>query len=248
MLALIMAAGTGRRLAGSGYDVPKVLLRFGGRSLLERHVTLLERAGVDRLVVATGYGAQSVERELARLSPSPAVQTVHNPAYHEGSMVTLWQCRAALESGEDVLLMDADVLYDARLLAPLLGSPHRNCLLIDRGFEPGEEPVKVCVREGRAVELRKQIDPELVYDYEGESVGFFRLSGEAARHLAAIAGRYVRRGLRGAPHEEALRDLVRGEAGGPFGFEDVTGLPWIEIDFPEDVRRAGTKILSRLMG
>lgn len=246
MLALIMAAGVGRRLADSGYDVPKVLLRFGGRSLLERHVAMLGQAGVDRIVVATGYRAESVERELTRLPPSPAVQTVHNAAYEEGSILTLWACRAALESGDEVLLMDADVLYDARLLAPLLASRHRNCLLIDRDFERGEEPVKACVREGRVVELRKQIDPELVYDYEGESVGFFRLSGEAARHLAAIAARYARGGRRDAPHEEALRDLLRGQED-PFGFEDVTGQPWIEIDFPEDVHRAETRVLPRLV-
>lgn len=245
MRALIMAAGIGRRLAG--YDVPKVLLPFGGRSLLERHLSLLAEVGVERIVVATGYRAELVERELARLSP-PAVQTMHNPAYDEGSIVTLWQCRAALESGDDVLLMDADVLYDARVLASLLGSPHRNCLLIDRGFEAGEEPVKACLRRGRVVELRKEIDPGLVYEEEGESVGFFRISSGAARRLAGIAGDYVRRGLRDAPHEEALRDLVCGTEGEPFGFEDVTGLPWIEIDFPEDVRRAESRILPRLSG
>jgi choline kinase len=31
-----------------------------------------------------------------------------------------------------------------------------------------------------------------------------------------------------------------------FGYEDVTGLPWIEIDFPEDVVRARDEILPNL--
>ena len=34
--------------------------------------------------------------------------------------------------------------------------------------------------------------------------------------------------------------------GDEFGFEDVTGIPWIEIDFPEDVERARRSILPRL--
>ena len=33
---------------------------------------------------------------------------------------------------------------------------------------------------------------------------------------------------------------------GTFGFEDITGLPWIEIDFPEDLRRAREDIVPRL--
>ena len=31
-----------------------------------------------------------------------------------------------------------------------------------------------------------------------------------------------------------------------FGFEDVTGLPWIEIDFPEDVVRARDEVLPAI--
>jgi len=31
-----------------------------------------------------------------------------------------------------------------------------------------------------------------------------------------------------------------------FGYEDVSGLPWIEIDFPEDVERAGAEILPSI--
>ena len=31
-----------------------------------------------------------------------------------------------------------------------------------------------------------------------------------------------------------------------FGVEDVTGLPWIEIDFPDDIERARLEILPRL--
>jgi choline kinase len=31
-----------------------------------------------------------------------------------------------------------------------------------------------------------------------------------------------------------------------FGVEDVTGLPWIELDFPEDLGRARNEILPRI--
>jgi choline kinase len=47
------------------------------------------------------------------------------------------------------------------------------------------------------------------------------------------------------PHEEAVRDLIR-ERGQTFDVADVTGLPWIEIDFPKDVTRAEREILPEL--
>jgi choline kinase len=48
-----------------------------------------------------------------------------------------------------------------------------------------------------------------------------------------------------APHEEAVRNVLLREPGA-FGFEDVTGVPWIEIDFPEDVVRAREQILPAI--
>lgn len=245
--ALILAAGRGTRFAGDPEHrpLPKCLLRFGGRSLLERHLRLLTRAGVRDICVAVGYGAERVRDELARLDSGARVTTVFNPDYDLGSVVTVWCARARLLAGRETLLMDADVLYDGRMLARLLGSPHPDCLLMDRNLEPGEEPVKVCVRAGRIVEFRKRLAPGLTFDHCGESVGFFRLSADTCLALAARATAYREAGRGMEPHEEALRDLML-EAPERFGAEDVTGLPWIEIDFAEDARRAREEILPRL--
>ena len=46
--------------------------------------------------------------------------------------------------------------------------------------------------------------------------------------------------------EDVITAVIRA-ANPPFGFEDVTGLPWIEIDFPEDVERAESDILPKLV-
>jgi choline kinase len=39
-------------------------------------------------------------------------------------------------------------------------------------------------------------------------------------------------------YEEPIRDMIIASAADRFGFEDISGLPWTEIDFPEDVVRA----------
>ncbi len=151
-----------------------------------------------------------------------------------------------MRRGGDVLVMDADVLYDQRIMRALVaGAAPVNRLLIDRAFEPGAEPVKVCVRAGVPIELRKQLGADLAYDTIGESVGFFRLSEAGAARLATIVAGYVQGGRADQPHEEALRDLLR-EASQVFEVADVTGMPWIEIDFPADVERARREILPRL--
>jgi choline kinase len=47
------------------------------------------------------------------------------------------------------------------------------------------------------------------------------------------------------PHEEAVRDLLQ-ERSQTFEVTDVTGAPWIEIDYSEDVVRAEAEVLPLL--
>jgi choline kinase len=47
------------------------------------------------------------------------------------------------------------------------------------------------------------------------------------------------------PHEEAVRDLIL-ERSQAIEISDVTGAPWIEIDFPIDVTRAEQEVLPQL--
>ncbi len=247
MRALILAAGVGRRLGPRAETDPKVLLRFDGRSLLERHLQLLHAVGVDEVVLGVGFEAGRVTAELDRLSLDGAmrISTVFNPDYARGSVVTIWSLRDALTAGGDVLVMDGDVLYDRRMLKRLLSTHHRNCFLLDRDVEPGEEPMKLAMKDGVPVDFRKTL--ERPHDFYGESVGFFRLDQSAARDLAGAAKVLIDAGRDGEYFEEALRDVLLASLPGRFGVEDVTGLPWIEIDFPEDVVRAEREILPALL-
>lgn len=245
MRAIILAAGVGKRLGGAD-DPPKALLEFGGKNLLARHIEILRHFGIEDATIAIGYKAMLLEKEIARLGAQDFASCVLNPDYDEGSIVSLWAVRGALSSGADILLMDADVLYDYRLMARLVGSRHVNCFLMDRRIEPGDEPVKLCVRGGELVDFHKLV--RNAFDYCGESVGFFRLSPALASRLAAKADAYVSGGRRQEWYEESIRDLLLESAPGTFGFEDVTGLPWIEVDFPEDVVRAEREILPKLAG
>ncbi|RZT42173.1 phosphocholine cytidylyltransferase family protein [Cupriavidus agavae] len=245
MRAIILAAGLGLRLQQQqGKQFPKCLLRFDGMTLLERHLRLLDAAGVTEVVLALGFEPQQVQDELARLGRD--LEIVINPRYDLGSVLTVHTVADAMTRGGDVLLMDADVLYDERIMNKLVAGQTANRLLIDRDFEAGDEPVKLCLRDGVPVELRKQLMADLQYDTIGESVGFFRFKEDCARRLAGIVKDYVDSGRANLPHEEAVRDLLL-EQSHVFDTADVTGAPWIEIDFPGDVARAAEEVLPQLL-
>jgi choline kinase len=246
MRAIILAAGMGLRLVQpEGQQKPKCLLRFGESSLLERHLQLLKAAGVNEIVFVLGFRHEMVEAELATIDWKPTTEVVVNSEFSLGSVLSVHTAAEAMTRGGDVLLMDADVLYDERVLEPLVMGKHVNRLLIDRDFEAGDEPVKLCVDHGVPVELRKQVAVGTKYDTIGESVGFFRFDEHAARRFCEIVADYVATGRANLPHEEAVRDLLL-ERSHVFDIADVTGAPWIEIDFQNDVTRAADEILPQL--
>ena len=238
--AIILAAGVGRRL---GNSAPKVLLDFGGKTLLARHIAALHAHGVHDIAITVGHRPDLIRDELARIGALDGVALIENPRYREGSIVSLAVQRGRLTAGATVLLMDGDVLYDSRMIARLLAATPENVLLFDEAIEPGDEPVKICLNGRTIVDFAKL--PDHPHERHGESVGFFRFSPGMAAALAERASAYVRAGRAGAEYEAALRELILAEPA-RFGYEDISDLPWTEIDFEADVARARREILPRL--
>lgn len=240
MKAIILAAGVGRRLSEVTHS-PKSLLAFNGRSLMQRHIDNLAALGIKQICLCLGYEHKKI---LAHISSPSAVEVSYefNPDFREGSMISLWSMREDFADEDDVVLMDADVLYERSILERLTLSNHRDLALIDQDFADGDEPVKICLRDGRIVEFRKKVAADLDFETIGESVGFFRFSPMMSKALIERATQYIEKGDREAPCEEAIRDVLLAHSA-RFIAEDITGLRWIEIDFPEDVKRAEIEIL-----
>lgn len=244
MKAVMLAAGVGSRLGKDGITRPKVLLEFGGQTLLERHVAILRHLGFDELVIGVGHQADMIHDAVARMGAGEFVRTVHNPIYEKGAITTLWALRGEFSTDAPIVMMDADVLYDHRVLARLAATEIANCFLLDREIEPGEEPVKLCFRDGVLVDFHKR--PVKPHDAFGEWIGFLKLAPEMAARVPDATQLFLDDEEAGALYELAIRHLLLTLPPGSFGVEDVTGLPWIEIDFVEDVERAEAEILPRL--
>lgn len=241
----MLAAGRGSRLSGGDGELPpKSLLKFGGKTLLERHIELLRAEGIGGLTLVVGYRAEDLDAEIERLGAGAFVETVHNPDFLEGTIVSLWCARNVLRSGEPVLFMDADVLYHPELLRRLAASPVTDRLLLDQNLEAGDEPVQVRLKQGRVVEFSK--GAQTACDVAGEWPGFLSLTAATAHVVADTLDEFLNAGQRNIPMEDVIREVALNVRAGTFQVEDITGLPWIEIDFPEDLARAEEEILPRL--
>jgi L-glutamine-phosphate cytidylyltransferase len=243
--AYIYAAGQGHRLGNAFQQRAKILLDIGGRSLLEWHALRLSEAGIGELRLIVGYQEDEICRTIASLKARYAINIlpIRNNDYTEGSVLSVHASLPwLLQESQPMLLMDGDVLYPTELLRRLIQSPHRTALLIDRHYSTtDDDPVLVPVRNGRPVEFRKRWTGQA--DLVGESIGFFKVD---PADLPALEQATLRRGTgerRKESYDEIIRDMV---LDGRFGFEDVSGMAWTELDFPSDVEYALQTVLPRL--
>ena len=224
--AIVYAAGRGQRLGPAYAGRQKLMLRFGGRSLLAWHARRLAAAGVGEMVVVTGFGREQVAAAMPAVARDTGLRLreVFNPDFDAGSVLSLAASLPVVESaGEPLLLLDGDVLYPAGFIERLLASRYRSVLLVDRAWsDADDDPVLVPL----VADLSREFDPFQFANNKHNVVP--RLQGEA----------------RGQSYDEVIRALV---LAGCFGAEDVSGEPWTELDFPGDVARAELEVMPAIL-
>ncbi len=239
MTAIILAAGVGKRLHATSGGRPKCLIEIGGKSLLRRLLDSLAACGVAEAVVVTGFGDADVRAAVASPPSGIRVDTAFNARFTEGAILSLATANAWLD--RPVLVMDADVLCGTDMIRRLVASPHANCFLLDAAAENTGEEQMLLVRDGRVRNIVRGGAPG--WDLAGESIGFLKLDAAAARLLRELMAARIAGGHTGIEHEDVYPDLL---ARVEVGFERVDGMPWTEIDFPEDVVRAARDVLPRI--
>ena len=232
---IILAAGKGGRLNGTAGELPKCLVQVGGISLVERQIRALRDAGIDDIVIVVGC-----QRDRVRRACGQEITYVENPRYAEtNSLYSLWLARPLLFEG--FVVMNCDVLFHPALLNDLLTAWYEDALLLayrdadDPQF--GDEEMKVRVRGGRVVAMSKHMPPA---EADGENLGIVKFGADGAATLVGIMDRIVAAGSLRDWAPRAFAELANQR---PLHAIGTRGLPWIEIDFPEDYQRALKEIL-----
>ena len=241
MIGVILAAGMAKRLRPLTDACPKCLLKIGERTLLQRTVDAMIAAGINELVVVTGYRAEMIRDFLTKQYPSLNIHFIHNGDYeHNNNIFSLWMTRPYTE-GKDFLLSDSDILFDPQLIRAVLAA-EGNALALNR-HECGEEEIKVIVdADNRIMELSKTCSIEQAI---GESVGFEKMTASYSTALFKELEQMIEHeGLIDVFYERAFERLI--PQGHTFRIVDTTQFFSIELDTPEDFQNASQLIPASL--
>jgi len=238
MKAIILAAGRGLRLNGACGDIPKCLLRVGGKSLIERQFRCIQRLRISDVVVVVGFKSDQV-----RAACGTGMRFIENPIFDRtNSLYSLWLARDELSEG--FLVLNSDVLFHPALLDRLLRCDYEDALLasLRQRNMPllGDEEMKVRVEGDRLLDISKSMAPS---EAHGENVGIARFGVDGARLFIDLMNSEIS----GGGHKEWVpRVFQRFVAHRDLHVVDTAPYPWIEIDFPEDYHQAVAEVFPEM--
>lgn len=224
-VGVILAAGSSSRLGG----VPKPLVRVAGVTLLERALSTLRSAGVERIVVVVGHARADVREFVAREGLDVELVENHEFALGNGSSLLAGGRAAAAR----FLVTMVDHIVAPEVVPRLLASRAAFALAVDSKARHCdiEEATKVRLNGDRVVAVTRELD-----DYDAVEAGL------AVCDLAVVSVA-ERSSLAGETTWNAVKRRWLAE-GGEIEAVDLKGLFWIDVDTPADLRRAERLIVA----
>jgi histidinol-phosphate/aromatic aminotransferase/cobyric acid decarboxylase-like protein/NDP-sugar pyrophosphorylase family protein len=253
--AVILAAGRGSRLHALTGDAPKCLTEVGGEPLLKRALHALASQGVTEAVVVIGYMGDMVRERIGPLFAGINIVFVEAPDYATTNNIrSLWDARDYLD--RDVLLLEADVVFDAEVVGALLRQSGSSVAVAP--FDPALSGTVVRQAADGQVEsfiLGADQGPQFDATDTFKTVNIYLLREEFVRQqILPRLGELIDAGQVNEYYESILRDCVR-DRHAPGGvvqapsFElaavDVSSSRWSEIDDDRDLDAAEFLFLDR---
>lgn len=234
--AIILSAGQGRRLLPLTENTPKCLLPVAEKPVLVWQIDALLSVGVRHITIITGFQVGLIEALLQqRYAQYPDIKILFNPFFEVAdNLASCWIARGEMDG--DFLILNGDTVIESALLAKVLNSEFAPITLsvdFKDSYDADDMKVELDV-DGWVKQVSKIVPPHQV---NAESIGLllFREQGvqifrqaveEALRHPAELKSWYL-----SIIDRLAKQHLVNSCS--------IKGLRWCEIDFIEDLSRAG---------
>ena len=238
MIGMVLAAGAGRRLEPLTNDLPKTLLPVDGeRTILDVALANLRAAGMEEVVVVTGFAAHRIEERRADLEAAHDVrlELVFNAkALEWNNAYSLWCARDHFDQG--VLLVNGDTVHPASVEDRVLEARDDEddlVIAIDAEKALSEEEMKVHLSPaGYLDRIDKALDPASA---QGEYIGVTLIEPHAADALADALNTTFERDPQ-LYYEDGFQELA--DRGGRVGVASIGDVEWVEVDDHADLARA----------
>ena len=242
--ALIIAAGLGSRLKKHTKNLPKCMLDFGGKTLLQRQLDSYKKCGIKDISIIRGYKKEKINYK--------GIRYFENTDYKNNNVLNSVFYAEKVING-NIIISYSDILFDSSVVQRTLDSVHDISVVVDidwRGYyvgrkdHPISEAENVIFNSNNEVEKIGKINTGKE-EVHGEFIGMIKLSNRGAEifkhHFNRLKKIYWNKSFQRAEifQKAYLTDLIQELV--DIGIKVhcvIIESGWKEIDTVEDYKKA----------
>ncbi|MDD5760571.1 MAG: phosphocholine cytidylyltransferase family protein [Candidatus Pacebacteria bacterium] len=164
--AIILAAGSSRRLRPITDNRPKCLVELNGETILDYQLRCLEKCQVKEILIVAGYKKEMIREHLKKSKHNQLIKVICNDIFDKTD--NTYSLSLALqeidEKKDSVIVLDGDIIFDVRLLRNVLITNYKNVLIADNIGKMEAEDNKVLIKRGYVKCISKKIKGTAIYN------------------------------------------------------------------------------------
>jgi choline kinase len=126
MNAIIIAAGSGKRISDEVKNIPKSMVKINGKPIIEHQLSVLNKAGVTEVYVITGPHSEKFNIKN--------VKYVKDEKYEKHDILgSLMEAKKFLE--KDTLVLYSDIIFELKIVEKILSSKEDISIAVDMNWE-----------------------------------------------------------------------------------------------------------------
>lgn len=241
MKAIIIAAGSAKRLGEQTKELPKGLLDINGKSILERQIDILQNNGIQEIIIIIGPHKEKFKFEKVRY--------VEDTEFEKHD-VLLSLMAAKNEIKGEVITTYSDILFDDKILQQIIRSNVDIGIATDMDWEikyenrtehPKSQADNVIIEDNKVVRIKKNISKILENQKNGEFIGIMKFSKKGSEIFIREYDRIEK--INPSPFHDSpkfeksyLTDMIQELIAQNIAVKPIiVDGSWCEIDTPQDL-------------
>jgi len=130
MNAIIIAAGSGKRISDDVKNIPKSMVKVNGKPIIEHQLAVLKKAGINEVYVITGPHSEKFNIKN--------VKYIKDEKYEKHDILgSLMEAKNKIK--KDTLILYSDIIFELKIIKKIINSKEDISIAIDMDWEKNYE-------------------------------------------------------------------------------------------------------------